>query len=95
VMTTVLGDGVGAVGLPLASVPLVTDRYLGFKGHCVGTMNVDFRAPGALFYMALSERGTHCHKNDSHPRPSHVMEIFHNREITFLTFPPLISISQS
>jgi hypothetical protein len=56
-MTTVLGDGVGAVGLPLASVPLVTDRYLGFKGHCVGMMNVDSRAPGALFYMALSERG--------------------------------------
>jgi hypothetical protein len=45
VTVTVLGDDVCVVGLPLASAPSVTGRHLGFVGHCVGTVNVGFRAP--------------------------------------------------
>jgi hypothetical protein len=54
VMTIVLGDGVGAVGLPLASAPSVIGRCLGFVGHCVGMMNIGVPVPP--FYMTLRER---------------------------------------
>jgi hypothetical protein len=81
----VLGD-VGAVGLPLASAPSVIDRCLGFVGHCVGTANISSCAPDVPLFIWRCTRRGHCHKNGRCPRSGHVMKIFHNREITFLTY---------
>jgi hypothetical protein len=55
---TVLGDGIGAVGLPLTSTPSVIGRCLGFMRHCVGTVNIGSCVPTCPFYMTLRERGS-------------------------------------
>jgi hypothetical protein len=57
VTTTVLGDGVGAVGLPLASAPSVMGQCLAFVGHCVGVVNVGSRAPGVPPFIWRYVRG--------------------------------------
>jgi hypothetical protein len=50
--------------LPLASAPTGSDRRLGCVRHCARTVNIGSCAP---FYMAMRERGDHCHKTGRRP----------------------------
>jgi hypothetical protein len=94
--------GVGGVGVeeamvvaalwavPLASVPSRSDRV---ARVCGGTVNVGSRAPACPpFNIALRERGLTAIQG-KRPRSGRGSDWFPNPEITFLTFPPLISIS--
>jgi hypothetical protein len=75
---TVLGDDVGAVGLPLALTPSMISRCLGFVGHCVATTNIGSHVPDVPLLYGATQEGAHYHKNGRCPRSGRVMEIFHN-----------------
>jgi hypothetical protein len=82
---------------PLASAPLLIGLRVRVCGGAVGTTNVGSRAPAYLtFYMALREGG-HCHKRQEPPIRARLgsgnRSGDRSREITFLTFSPLISTS--
>jgi hypothetical protein len=71
--------------LPLALAPTRSDHQLGFVGHCAGTTNVNSRAPACPLLYGTVREAVHCLKTGRRPRSECVMEIFHHREITFLT----------
>jgi hypothetical protein len=82
---------------PLAPAPLLIGLRVRVCGDTVGTANVGFRAPACLTFIWRCARGAHCHKTAGAPDQgaSRIEKPIRrsSREITSLTFSPLISTS--
>jgi hypothetical protein len=86
--------------VPLASAPSRSDRLARVCGGTVDTVNVGFHAPACPLLILRYAREDHYHTRQAPPIKVRdwigfsIPEIFpKGKEITFLTFSPLISIS--